>query len=154
MLGVNYAYTLYLPSMVRNLTSLNDSIVGYIISGMGLFGAFGMIFNAALSDRSRKPYRHMILPAILEAICLFTVSFTIGPWLAVPVLAIMYFAHNAIQGPLLALPSTFLHGKGAAAGLAPPSTWSASSAESSDHPSWAGPATSLAAIRAAWPSSH
>ena len=60
----------------------------------------------------------MILPAILEAICLFTVSFTVGPWIAVPVLAVMYFAHNAIQGPLLALPSTFLHGKGAAAGLA------------------------------------
>jgi ACS family tartrate transporter-like MFS transporter len=30
----------------------------------------------------------------------------------------MYFAHNAIQGPLLALPTTFLKGKGAAAGLA------------------------------------
>jgi ACS family tartrate transporter-like MFS transporter len=31
---------------------------------------------------------------------------------------VMFFAHNAIQGPLLALPSTFLKGKGAAAGLA------------------------------------
>jgi ACS family tartrate transporter-like MFS transporter len=30
----------------------------------------------------------------------------------------MYFAHNSIQGPLLAIPSTFLKGKGAAAGLA------------------------------------
>ena len=121
MLGVNYAYTL-LPSlqMVRNLTALNDSLVGYIISAMGLLGAFGMIVNAlATSDRSRKPYRQMILPAILEAICLFTVSFTIGPWLAVPVLAIMYFAHNAIQGPLLAPPQTpSFTAKGAAAGLA------------------------------------
>ncbi len=32
MLGVNYAYTFYLPSLVKSLTSLNDSIVGYIIS--------------------------------------------------------------------------------------------------------------------------
>ena len=118
MLGVLYAYTFSLPTIVQNLTSLNDSIVGYIISGMGLLGAFGMIFNASLSDRSGKAYRHIIAPSILEAICLATVAFTLNPWIAVPVLAIMYFAHNAIQGPLLALPTTFLKGKGAAAGLA------------------------------------
>jgi MFS transporter, ACS family, tartrate transporter len=118
MLGVLYAYTFSLPTIVQNLTSLNDSIVGYITSGMGLFGAFGMIFNASLSDRSGKAYRHMILPSLLEAVCLATVAFTFNPWIAVPVLALMYFAHNAIQGPLLALPTTFLKGKGAAAGLA------------------------------------
>src|SRR6202042_3522675 len=74
--------------------------------------------NATLSDRSGKAYRHMILPSLLEAICLITVAFTVNPWIAVPFLALMFFAHNAIQGPLLALPSTFLKGKGAAAGLA------------------------------------
>jgi MFS transporter, ACS family, tartrate transporter len=118
MLGVNYAYSFSLPSIVKNLTSFDVSIVGYIISGMGLLGAFGMIFNAWLSDRSGKAYRHMIVPSVLEAICLMVVAFTVNPWVAVPVLAVMYLAHNAIQGPLLALPSTFLKGKGAAAGLA------------------------------------
>jgi len=77
-----------------------------------------MIFNAWLSDRSGRAYRHMIVPSVLEAICLMVVAFTLNPWVAVPVLAVMYFAHNAIQGPLLALPSIFLKGKGAAAGLA------------------------------------
>ena len=118
MLGVNYAYTLYLPSLVKSLTALSDSIVGFLISGMGLLGAFGMILNASLSDRSGRPYRHMIVPSLLEAICLATVAFTVNPWIAIPALACMFFAHNAIQGPLLALPSTFLKGKGAAAGLA------------------------------------
>lgn len=118
MLGVNYAYTFSLPAIVQNLTSLNVAIVGYIISGMGLLGAFGMIFNAWLSDRSGRSYRHMIIPSVLEAVCLLIVAFTVNPWIAVPVLAVMYFAHNAIQGPLLALPTTFLKGKGAAAGLA------------------------------------
>ena len=118
MLGVNYAYSFSLPSIVKNLTSLNVAIVGYIISGMGLLGAFGMLFNAWLSDRSGKNYRHMIVPSVLEAVCLMIIAFTINPWIAIPVLAVMYFAHNAIQGPLLALPTTFLKGKGAAAGLA------------------------------------
>jgi ACS family tartrate transporter-like MFS transporter len=77
-----------------------------------------MLFNAWLSDRSGKAFRHMIVPSLLEAACLLIVAFTLNPWIAVPVLAAMYFSHNAIQGPLLALPTTFLKGKGAAAGLA------------------------------------
>jgi ACS family tartrate transporter-like MFS transporter len=77
-----------------------------------------MVLNAWLSDRNRKPYRHMIVPSLLEAACLMTIAFTVNPWIAIPVLAIMYCAHNAIQGPLLALPTTFLKAKGAAAGLA------------------------------------
>jgi len=118
MLGVNYAYTFSLPAIVQNLTRLNVTRVGYIISGMGLLGAFGMLLNAWLSDRNGKPYRQIIVPSVLESICLVAVAFTVQPWLAVPILAIMYFAHNAIQAPLLALPTTFLKGKGAAAGLA------------------------------------
>jgi len=118
MLGVNYASTFVLPDMVRSLTGLRVSVVGYIISGMGLLGAVGMIVNAWLSDRSGRSYRHMIVPSLLEAAALLAVAFTLSPYLAVALLAVMYFAHNAIQGPLLALPSTFLKGKGAAAGLA------------------------------------
>ena len=118
MLGVNYGYTFTLPAIIKNLTSLNNARVGYIVSGMGLLGAAGMIFNAWLSDRTGKAYLHMLMPSLLESLCLLVVALTLKPWIAVPVLALMYLAHNAIQGPLLALPTTFLKGKGAAAGLA------------------------------------
>jgi MFS transporter, ACS family, tartrate transporter len=118
MLGVNYAYTFPLPAIVQNLTHLNVTLVGYIVSGMGLLGAAGMLFNAWLSDRTARSYLHMIVPSVLEAGCLVLVALTTNPWIAVPGLMVMFFAHNAIQGPLLALPSTFLKGKGAAAGLA------------------------------------
>jgi MFS transporter, ACS family, tartrate transporter len=118
MLGVNYAYTFPLPAMVQNLTHLNVTLVGYIISGMGLLGAVGMLFNASFSDRTGRSYLHIVVPAILEVGCLVTVALAANPWIAVPGLMVMFFAHNAIQGPLLALPSTFLKGSGAAAGLA------------------------------------
>lgn len=118
MLGVSYAYTFPLPAIVQNLTHLNATLVGYIVSGMGVVGAFGMLFNAWLSDRAGKPYRHMIIPSLLEVICLLAVARSTNPWIAIPFLFAMFFAHNAIQGPLLAVPSTFLKGKGAAAGLA------------------------------------
>jgi MFS transporter, ACS family, tartrate transporter len=118
MLGVNYAYTLPLPSIVQDLTSLNATLVGYIISGMGICGAIGMVVNAWWSDRTGKPFTHMIVPSVLEAACLLTAAFVASPWIAVPALFVMYFAHNSIQGPLLAVPSRFLKGKGAATGLA------------------------------------
>ncbi len=118
MLGVNYAYTLPLPSIIQDMTALNATLVGYIISGMGVCGAIGMILNAWLSERTGHTYLHMIVPSILESICLLVVALTVNPWIAVPFLVVMYFAHNAIQGPLLATPSTFLKGKGAATGLA------------------------------------
>jgi MFS transporter, ACS family, tartrate transporter len=118
MLGVNYAYTFPLPAIVQNLTHLNVTLVGYIVSGMGLLGAVGMLFNAWLSDRTGRSYLHIIVPSVLEVGCLVVVALTANPWIAVPGLMVMFFAHNAIQGPLLALPSTFLKGKGAAAGLA------------------------------------
>ena len=123
MLGVSYASTFALPDMVRSLTSLSVASVGYILSAMGLLGALGMIVNAILSDRSgqlygHQPYGYMIVPALLEAICLAAVTLTVTPWLAILILAGMYLMHNAIQGPLLAVPSTFLKGRGAAAGLA------------------------------------
>jgi MFS transporter, ACS family, tartrate transporter len=118
LLGVSYASTFALPDMVRSLTALSVASVGYILSAMGVLGAVGMVANAVLSDRSAKPYGHMIAPALLEAICLALITITVSPWLAILLLAGMYLFHNAIQGPLLAIPSTFLKGKGAAAGLA------------------------------------
>jgi ACS family tartrate transporter-like MFS transporter len=118
MLGVTYAYTFPLPAIVQNLTALSVTKVGFLISGMGLFGAVGMILNAWLSDRTGRSYLHMIVPSLLESVCLLVVALTTNPWIAVPGLIVMFFAHNAMQGPLLAFPSTFLKGKGAAAGLA------------------------------------
>lgn len=118
MLGVNYASTFALPDILRSMTGFSVAAVGYLLSGMGLLGALGMVLNAWLSDRSGRSFRHILAPGLLDAACLLAVVFTANPVIAIPILAIMYFAHNAIQGPLLALPTTFLKGEGAAAGLA------------------------------------
>ena len=118
MLGVNYGYGFSAPVIVQNLTHLDTTRVGYIIAVMGLLGGIAMLWNAAFSDRTRKPYLHILVPSLVESACLLLVSIVINPWIAVPVLALMIFSHNAMQGPLLATPSTFLRGQGAAAGLA------------------------------------
>jgi len=77
-----------------------------------------MLFNAWLSDRDGKSYLHIVAPALLETGCFAVVAFTLNPWIAIPGFAVMFLMHNSMQAPLLATPTTFLKGKGAAAGLA------------------------------------
>jgi MFS transporter, ACS family, tartrate transporter len=43
---------------------------------------------------------------------------TVKPFLAVPALALALVSYYALQGPMLALATSFLHGKSAAAGIA------------------------------------
>ncbi len=118
MLGVNYGYGFSAPVIIQNLTHLDNTHVGYVVAGMGLLGGAAMLINAAFSDRTRKPYAHIIIPCIVESACLLLAALVLNPWIAIPALALMIFSHNAMQGPLLATPTTFLKGKGAAAGLA------------------------------------
>jgi MFS transporter, ACS family, tartrate transporter len=118
MLGTNYAYSFSAPAILQKYTSLNVTNVGYLVSIMGLMGAAGMIGNAWLSDRNRERYFHILAPCLVESACFLMVGFTSNPWMVVPGLAVMMIAHNSMQGPLLVLPTTFLKGKGAAAGLA------------------------------------
>jgi len=118
MLGTSYGYTFSAPAILQNLTHLDNTRVGFIISAFGLLGAAGMLFNAWLSDRTGRRYLHIFAPALLDSACFVVVALVMKPWIAVPIFALMLFAHNAMQGPLLATPTTFLKGKGAAAGLA------------------------------------
>jgi len=118
MLGTNYAYNFSAPVILQNLTHASVTRVGFLIAIMGLLGAAGMIGNAWLSDRTGRHYLHIMVPAVAESACLLAVALSLNPYIAVPCLALMFFAHNSIQGTLLAVPTTFLKGKGAAAGLA------------------------------------
>jgi len=118
MLGTNYAYSFSAPVIIQKLTSLSVTNVGFIVSAMGLLGAVGMLVNAWLSDRNRERYLHMIVPFVVLSAC-YLVAGLSGRWeVALPALFLMMFAQNSLQGPLLVLPTTFLTGRNAAAGLA------------------------------------
>src|SRR5271163_1700781 len=60
---------------------------------------------------------------ISSSLLLMAAAFLIGglstaPFLAVPALAVASLSYFSMQGPLLALATSFLHGKSAAAGIA------------------------------------
>jgi ACS family tartrate transporter-like MFS transporter len=118
MLGTSYAYVFSAPAILQKLTGLSTVRVGYLVAAMGLLGAFAMMVNARHSDRSGERYWHIILPFLIIAAGYGVGGSTVVPWLGVLALTIAVVGHNALQGPLLALPPTFLKGKSLAAGIA------------------------------------
>ncbi len=118
MLGATYAYTFSAPAILQKLTGFSTTHVGFLIAGMGLLGALGMVLNALHSDRSRERYWHVIIPFLIIAACYTAGGLSTLPWLAVPALAMGVISYSSLQGPLLSIPSTFLKGKTMAAGIA------------------------------------
>ena len=84
----------------------------------GLAGAAAMLLNGAHSDRSGERAFHCILPCIVMAAGYLTASYAQIPWLIVASLALSFIAFMAMQGPALAVPTQFLAGRAAAAGIA------------------------------------
>lgn len=118
MLGLSYAYQFSAPAILQKVTGLSTTNVGFLIAGMGLLGALAMILNAMHSDNTRERHWHVIVPFLMIAAGYAVGGLTMRPWLAVPALAVTVITYSSLQGPLLAIPPTFLKGKTMAAGIA------------------------------------
>src|SRR3984885_6692498 len=118
MLGTSYAYTFCAPAILQGLTGLSIRNVGFLVALMNLLGAPAMILNAMHSDRSGERYLHIAIPFLLVTAGYLIAGLSIVPFLAVPALAMASISYYSLQGPLLALAISFLHGKSAAAGIA------------------------------------
>jgi ACS family tartrate transporter-like MFS transporter len=118
MLTTSYAYTFSAPAILQAITSLSNRGVGFLISTMSLLGAPSMILSAMHSDRTKERYLHIAIPFLVMAAGYLVGGLSTAPFLAVPALAIAALSYYSMQGPVLALASSFLQGKSAAAGIA------------------------------------
>jgi MFS transporter, ACS family, tartrate transporter len=118
MLGSSYAYTFSAPAILQGITHLGNRNIGFLIATMSLLGAPAMILNAMHSDRTKERYLHVVIPFLLMAVAFVIGGLSTAPFLAVPALAVASVSYFSLQGPLLALATSFLHGKSAAAGIA------------------------------------
>ena len=118
MLGASYAYTFSAPAIVQGLTGLSIRNVGFLVALMNLLGAPAMILNAMHSDRTKERYLHVAIPFLLVTGGYLVAGLSVAPFIAVPALALSSLGYFSLQGPLLALAISFLHGKSAAAGIA------------------------------------
>jgi ACS family tartrate transporter-like MFS transporter len=90
-----------------------------LIACFGLAGAAGMLLNGAHSDRTGERALHCIVPCMVMAAGFVIASYARTPWLVVAALAVSFiFVSSRCRGRQTQLPTQFLAGRAAAAGIA------------------------------------
>ncbi len=117
-LTCSYAYNFSVPAILQVVTGWNIAQVGYMVAVFGLAGAVSMLANSAHSDRTAERSLHCILPCLVMGAAFLVASYAVQPWLVVASLGISFAAFTAMLGPALSLPTQFLAGRAAAAGIA------------------------------------
>jgi ACS family tartrate transporter-like MFS transporter len=117
-LTANYGYGFSAPAILQGATGWSVTQVGLVIACFGLLGAVAMLLNGAHSDRTGERALHCIIPCAVMALGFVVASYATMPLLVVAALGASFVVFQSMQGPALALPTLFLSGRAAAAGIA------------------------------------
>ena len=118
MIG-SYTLTLWAPQLVKSLSvRYSNSLVGFLVMIPSLVGLIGMILISRSSDRKFERRYHVAIPAVAGGLALVLLGSTQQPVFAVAFLAALAVSVYGFLGPFWALPSQFLTGFSAAAGIA------------------------------------
>jgi ACS family tartrate transporter-like MFS transporter len=113
-----YAIVLWSPLVMRSLLEISDQQVGLITGVTGLVGVVAMLGSAAVSDRRNERIVQSAVALAFLAVSLFAVAAAPHPIIGVIGLATAMWSCNAFLPVFWCLPSRFLGGVGAAAGIA------------------------------------
>jgi ACS family tartrate transporter-like MFS transporter len=117
-LTCNYAFSFSGPAILQWVTGWSVGKVGLLMSCFGLCGAGGMLLGGSHSDRTGDRALHCIVPCCVMATGFWIASFGRPGWLVILALGTSSVAFMALQAPALAVPTQFLAGRAAAAGIA------------------------------------
>ena len=118
ILGSSYAFTLSAPAILMQATQLDATHVGFLMAGVALFSALGMLLAGWHSDFRRERYLHVATFMLLLATAYLTLGLATAPLLLVGAYAMTVIAGNANQAVFWLIPSDVLRGRSAAAGVA------------------------------------
>ncbi len=113
-----YGYSFSAPAILQKVTSLNVTKVGFLVALTGLLNAVGLVLNAIHSDRAGERYWHIIIPMLVMPTGYLVGGLSVNPYWVVPALVLSSVSLYCTQGIFFAIPSSFLKGKSAAAGIA------------------------------------
>jgi MFS transporter, ACS family, tartrate transporter len=114
-----YALTSWAPQLVKSLSSLySNSMVGLLVAIPNLVALAAMIFVSRSSDRTLERRYHVAIPALTAGTALALLGTTRSPFYSVALLCLLAAGVYSSLGPFWALPSEFLTGFSAAAGIA------------------------------------
>lgn len=114
-----YSLNFWAPQLVKSLSSGSSNIfIGFLVMIPSLVGLAAMILISRSSDRKLERRYHVAIPAITGGVALVLLGAAHSTSLAVALLSFVAIGVYGFFGPFWALPSGFLTGFSAAAGLA------------------------------------
>jgi ACS family tartrate transporter-like MFS transporter len=113
-----YGYSFGAPLVVQSLLGLGNVGVGLVLAGVSLITVVAMQLNGAHSDRTGERPLHVALPCLVMGIGFIGCALLRQPLLALAALALVPAGHCASYGPFWSMPTQFLNGRAAAAGIA------------------------------------
>jgi ACS family tartrate transporter-like MFS transporter len=113
-----YGLSFFLPQIVKAFGGLSNFQVGLVTALPYLVGAIGMIFWSRNSDARGERKWHTIFPLIVIAAGLLLAAHTDDPTQKMVFLCICGFGFFSVLPVFWTLPTSFLSGAGAAAGIA------------------------------------
>jgi ACS family tartrate transporter-like MFS transporter len=113
-----YGYSFWAPLVIKSLTGLNNFEVGLVLGAISAVTILGMLLNSYHSDRTGERAIHIAMPLLAMGAGLIGCALLRQPMLAIIVLALVPLGHCASYGPFWSMPTQFLTGPAAAAGIA------------------------------------
>ena len=114
-----YTLNSWAPQLVKSLsTRYSNSVVGLLVMIPNLVGLAGMVLVSRHSDRTLERRYHVAVLALAGGSAVISLRATHSAFFSVALLSLLAVGVYGFLGPFWALPSEFLTGFSAAAGLA------------------------------------
>ncbi|MDB5760588.1 MAG: transporter [Burkholderia sp.] len=113
-----YGITFWLPTIVKNAGVSSVAMVGMLSAIPYLCALIALPFIGMSSDRTKSRRLHCALPMVLAAVALFSLPATSGVTSALMLLSLAAIGSIASSSQFWVLPTAFLGGMTAAAGIA------------------------------------
>ncbi len=116
--STNYGLTFWLPQTVKMLSGASDAHVGLLTVGPWSAAVASVVLGGLYSDRTGERCRNIAGGSLVAAAGFAAASFAHQPTLALAALAVAAGGAFWGSGAFFSLPSVFLEGEAAAAGIA------------------------------------
>jgi ACS family tartrate transporter-like MFS transporter len=113
-----YAFGFFLPQILQVAFAGTPFQIGLLSAVPYLCGAAGMVLAARHSDRTGERRWHVALAAAVSGVAFIATAFVSGLAPSLVLLSVAMVGLTAMMGPFWTLATSFVHGSGAAAGIA------------------------------------
>jgi MFS transporter, ACS family, tartrate transporter len=115
---VSYGMSLWLPSLVRSLSGISNFKIGVLVSIPYIAACIAAILISHNSDRTGKHRLHVAVCAFAGAGGMMIAAHSASVAVSIAAISVAVLSVFSMIGPLWAMPTSFLTGTAAAAGIA------------------------------------